>query len=208
MITCKEDLIGKVIRIRSKEDADLVMRVCARFGIYVGEWQCCSYVPFKSVAAKISHNHGNTYSCKLIFTDSYEEKPETAEEFQDLSDLTLSDLKPRTKVEYKKVTESIFDLKDEFESGNLFFKADTDSEYHRVDAIKVLGLNFDKSNLYRKVERQVEWWDDAVDYLKSNCKGVTAAGYCTDTNSIAITGHMNQEQCYDFARILLEQEGE
>lgn len=122
--------------------------------------------------------------------------------------LTLSDLKPRTKVEYEKVTESIFDLKDEFESGNLFFKADTDGEYHRVDAIKVLGLNFDKSNLYRKVERPVEWWEDAVEFVKENACNMNAIARNLASGGLYVEAKMTRDKWCDFARILLEQEGE
>lgn len=96
MITCKEDLIGTVIRVNNREDAELVTNVCKSIGIDIATWEETKYTKL-SVAAKISHDLGTRHSCKLIFSDSFKERKTTADEFRNLTEIPISELKIRTK---------------------------------------------------------------------------------------------------------------
>lgn len=58
----------------------------------------------------------------------------------------------RTKVEYVKVTESIFDLKEEFESGELWSLC-CDGEYELIDSEKQLAADKALDCIYRKVTK-------------------------------------------------------
>lgn len=111
--------------------------------------------------------------------------------------------KPRTKLGYEKVTDSIFDLKDEFESGKLHYNFGDDEWFTYKDEAS-FATGFKEGNVYRKVERPVEWFDDAVEYLNQNRQ----SGSCDEQGVLSVGADMTRDQWCDFARILLEQEGE
>lgn len=107
------------------------------------------------------------------------------------------------RTEYVKVTESIFDLKEEFERGELYFMATTDCEYHKIDAIKVLGLNFDKKNIYRRIEKEVDWSEAVSDYFfETKWIGID----CSIEESIAESNY--REEFLEMCRVVLRATGE
>ena len=59
--------------------------------------------------------------------------------------------KPRTKVEYEKVTESIFDLREEFERGELHYDFGDDDWFTFNDEASLVA-GFKEGNVYRRIE--------------------------------------------------------
>ena len=80
--------------------------------------------------------------------------------------LTLSDLKPRTKTEFVKVTGSIFDLKDLLENEELYFSTDTD-EYDYCNNERDLCAAVYNGNIYRKVETEIDERQEFIDAYAS-----------------------------------------
>jgi hypothetical protein len=85
---------------------------------------------------------------------------------------------PRTKTEYVKVTDSIFDLQVDFERGELWFFKPVDffnpvKRYMTIKCIIQLAELIETKNVYRKVETEITWQDEAKDLLLSQayCEG-------------------------------------
>lgn len=76
----------------------------------------------------------------------------------------LSEIK-RTRTEYEKVTESIFDLKDEFERGELYCKHEFAREYSQVINTQTLAQSLHCGYCFRKVEKEIDWRDESHGYL-------------------------------------------
>ncbi|QGF20985.1 hypothetical protein PP409_gp03 [Vibrio phage Seahorse] len=132
------------------------------------------------------------------------------------SSVDLNQEKPRTKVEYEHLDQSnfnVWDLKPLLDNGELYSKT-SDGEYDQYSKSSPTYMlrHFMEYGVYRKVERQVEWWEDAVEYLNSK-GGFDASGNSEEGLWIRLKANttgvaMTRDQWCDFARILLEQEGE
>lgn len=91
--------------------------------------------------------------------------------------------KPRTKVEYEKVTESIFDLKEEFERGELYYRSNSKVippyEYEKIKTIYVLCncAAYSNPNLYRRIETPINERDEFIDAVEKISEDV-ASEYC------------------------------
>lgn len=135
MIACKEDLIGKYVETQNEELLDLFYDACERFGInWLGGNRPRDFTPYLSrigVERDLTIRQG--------FADG-QYKP-----------LTLSDLKPRTKVEYVKVTDSIWHLESDFKAGDLF-AFDGQDNYVQIEAEGDFTLSHSADNLYRCIE--------------------------------------------------------
>lgn len=213
MITCKQDLINTYIENDHGELRDLYVKNAVKLGFRL-DW--LSHSPDGPLNKIVATCHWNGEECAFTGQTSY--LPISTVDMSSLRKLTISDLKPRTKVGYEKVTESIFDLKDDFESGILFTKK-FNQEWHQIKTEEQLGnllsMNDDptKNGIYRKVERSVEWWEDAVEYIRS-LNGEANAIDFTDADgdgkkmAMNISVVLDERQAKDFARILLEQECE
>ncbi|QGZ13235.1 hypothetical protein PP410_gp18 [Vibrio phage NF] len=125
--------------------------------------------------------------------------------------------KPRTKVGYEKVefeqNEIWKAFKEHQEVGFLYVNT-SDGFECLLDGVFNLAMAISQGDqLYRKVERPVEWWEDAVEYIRS-LNGEANAIDFTDASSdgkkmaMNISVVLDERQAKDFARILLEQEGE
>lgn len=205
MITCKEDLINTYIENDHGELRDLYVEAMNLFGINAGDGKSFNYLfsgDKKYIACMTEFNRNGQSEWSSNYQDVME-----------LKKLTLSDLKPRNKVEYEKVTESIFDLKDEFCAGLLFTKK-FNQEWHQIKTEEQLGnllsMNDDptKNGIYRKVERPVEWWEDAAEFVKENSCNLHPKANHLDDGGFYVESKMTRDQWCDFARILLEQEDE
>lgn len=84
--------------------------------------------------------------------------------------LTLSDLKPRTRTEYEKVTESIFGLRDEFERGELYCKFEHAREYTQITNAQTLSQDLHRGCCYRLVEKEIDWQDEVVRFMEGEPK--------------------------------------
>ena len=116
--------------------------------------------------------------------------------------------KPRTKPSYEKVEDA--------KAGDLLF-VKNDDEYtecivicwhpHRpeivVETDEMIGTAT-LEDLYRKVEKPIEWWEDLVECIDNTTDG---SGYAESIKGekLHVTASMTRDQWCDFARILLEQ---
>lgn len=74
----------------------------------------------------------------------------------------------RTRTEYEKVTESIFDLRDEFERGELYGKiGDT---YELISSTHSLALSMGVGMCYRRVEVEI---DERKEFIDMACEAVS-----------------------------------
>lgn len=89
---------------------------------------------------------------------------------EECRELTLSDLKPRTSTEYEKVTESIFDLRDEFERGELYMKLS--GELLPVPNETQLSILLDHKQCYRKIEKEIDWRDGIYEWQHTKKIGI------------------------------------
>lgn len=152
MITCKEDLHNTWIKNDKGELRDLYISVAASFGIknetcmgglkFIGifsEWGGCGFV-------------GNT--SELLFDQESRKQ------------LTIKDLKKEKpeSTKFVKVEESIFDLKGEFERGELY-SSDCEGHYTQIKCEKKFYLAAYKDSIYRKVE--IDWRDELVSFVDS-----------------------------------------
>ncbi len=160
----------------------------------------------------------------------------------DYKKLTLSDLKPRTKVELEPIkrepvsTECKWDLKGqgqekprtkvehekvEFEPEEIWkaFKEHQEVGYLYVntpdgfeclfDGVFNLAMAISQGDqLYRKVERPVEWWEDAVEFIVENDDDDLSSYFDKQSGNLRVNTNLPRDKWCDFARILLEQEGE
>lgn len=194
MIKCKEDLINTVVFCPHGELRDLYIQKCKEFGI---EW---------------NHHNLNIDNYSLLYIDHAGNLQGVITEVDDCYEpvklLTLEDLNPTvspgTRITYEKVMEPIFDLREEFESGKLYFDKDqcshrvfvSQSRYLEVKDLFDLSQAVLDSNLYRKVETPMDWKEILVEILP--------AGHGVVYSSIPC--HINIEGCYNKgqAKVLAE----
>lgn len=207
MITCKEDMRGCYAPRCDKEVFELFMDKCDEFGI---KW-----------ADRREDPRDCQFGEAVVFSGNEEDKlthgGEVIMNQKGYKRLTLSDLKPRTKVVYEKVefepNEIWKAFKEHQEVGYLYVNT-SDGFECLLDGVFNLAMSISQGDqLYRKVERPVEWFDDAVEYIRS-LNGEANAIDFTDASSdgkkmaMNISVVLDERQAKDFARIILEQEGE
>jgi hypothetical protein len=169
MITCKEDLIGTEFKITCKEEANLLKSKCELFGIEHATWSCCNYSD--GVMRGIIGKDLDTYhSCKLLFT-SREEGACSMPEFRSLRFVDIKELSKPKPTKFVKVEESIFDLKEEFDSGELYFRWLGNGEqgsggvgYDQIDDINMLLVRWEEKRVYRQVE--IDWRSELREALE------------------------------------------
>lgn len=84
------------------------------------------------------------------------------------TELTLSDFKPKkTRTEWVKVDDSIFDLRPDFECGELYFKG-PDGRYKKVLSSSFLAASLECKSIYRKVEKVIDWRVEATIFISDN----------------------------------------
>lgn len=204
MITCKEDLLD------TQASGDLV-------------------VPFQELAFKLGIGwspNGNDMvvreNCGVIVCRVFGHGLELAHRHnlgENLKQLTLSDLRPRTKVEYELIKfESTAGAYRAMLDGEKLYSQDGESEFLfdgknfvGIDSdggVYTLECHSDNEPFYRKVERPVEWWEDAVEFVKENACNMNAIARNLADDGLYVEAKMSRDQWCDFARIILEQEGE
>jgi len=122
--------------------------------------------------------------------------------------------KPPVTVGYEKVTESIFDLKDEFERGVLFTKK-FNQEWHKIKTEVQLGgllsMNDDptKNGIYRRIEKTVDWQNAVVECMKGQPEdGATMNQDLVDELNAAGWGYMTDNDFLEMCRVALHANGE
>lgn len=117
--------------------------------------------------------------------------------------------KPRTKEVYEKVTESIFNLKEDFKNGKLFTKK-FNQEWHQIKSEVQLGgllsMNDDptKNGIYRKVEKEIDWRDEVSDFVINN----NIIYSCNGNKHIIALAEYTDEQFLEMCRVALRATGE
>lgn len=111
----------------------------------------------------------------------------------------LTEIKP-TPTKFVKVEESIFDLKEEFERGELYrvyAHHGDDPMYGAIDSEFSLIQAADRSNIYRKVE--IDWRESVISIVPHNY-GVSAWGEV----DLRIDGSYSKEQALILANAIIE----
>ena len=172
MIKCKEDLINTYIENDHGELRDLYIKKAIELGF--------SHQGYRDRDLNW-YNLDFIGICEGWDNDMLGQTMSEGEKIDDYEckKLTLSDLKPRTRTEYEKVTESIFDLRDEFGRGELYFDRDrcTGGIYVSSDQYqKIRDMNdFSQAalnNIYRKVEKEIDWRDDICEWQHTKKIGI------------------------------------
>ena len=118
----------------------------------------------------------------------------------------------RTRTEYEKVTESIFDLRDEFEHGELY---GDNTGVTKIETLAHLGACCQVGNVFRKVEKEIDWRDEVREFLES-CKQIsnssqlesfTYKGGCSDKN-VQIENELHDNEFLELCRVALRANGE
>lgn len=152
MITCKEDLHNTWIKNDKGELRDLYISVASSFG--VKNETCMGGLPFIGIFSEWGECGfvGNT--SELLFDQESRKQ------------LTIKDLKKEKPkpTKFVKVEESIFDLKGEFERGELY-SSDCEGHYTQLKCEKKLYLAAHQDSVYRQVE--IDWRDELDSYLDS-----------------------------------------
>ena len=198
MITCKEDLINTYIKNDHGELRELYLSACNKFGLhsYVGDNS-----DFNSefyVESFILCNEFSLPDSEGVLQDS---------NFSSGKEITILDLKPRTKPSYEKVEYA--------NKGDLLF-VKNDDEYTEclvigwhphhpaivIETGEMIGTAT-LDDLHRKVEKPIEWWEDAAEF--ANNSDDMLVQYNKEDDSISMLGTFSRNDACDFARILLEQ---
>lgn len=209
MITCKEDLINTYIENDHGELRDLYLSKCEYFGFLSNSGRKPTEMAESSAPyfGMTETDGALSYSTNWSFADNGCKK------------LTLSDLKPRTKVEYELIKfESTAGAYRAMLDGEKLYSQDGESEF-LFDGKNFVGIDIDggvytlecHSNnepFYRKVERPVEWWDDVVEFIVENDDDDLSAYFDKQSGNLRVNTNLPRDKWCDFARILLEQEGE
>lgn len=155
MIKCKEDLINTYIENDRGELRDLYISALGRFGV-----DTCESDEHFLIYEPDDYPHMDTAGSGWYnYTNSRR--------------LTLSDLKPRTRTEYVKVTESIFGLRDEFERGELYHKFEHAREHSKVKNTESLSQALNNGCCYRKVEKEIDWREDVSNFVDDKYSYIT-----------------------------------
>lgn len=191
MITCKEDLINTYIYDDGGELRDAYFSIAEKFGFLIDEGD---------------YNLG---IISVMEDCKYVQDINSLELVRKCKKLTLSDLKPRTKVEYEKAEfepEEIWKAFKEHQEVGYLYVNTSDGFECLLDGVFNLAMAISQGDqLYRKVERPVEWFDDLSDFINSD--SVTGKANYED-GKLIIGASFTHEQLCDLARIALEQEDE
>ena len=106
----------------------------------------------------------------------------------------------RTRTEYEKVTESIFDLRDEFERGGLYSYY-MNGKHTKVTNEDDLLENYKDKNLYRKVEKDIDWRDEVHECL-------SGIGYHWATPIAEVINDDESDYFLELCRVALRANGE
>ena len=123
------------------------------------------------------------------------------------SSVDLNQEKPRTKIEYEKLDESnfnVWDLKPLLENGELYSKTSKgDYVLYSANAPTYMLMHFNEYGVYRKVDRSVEWWEDAAEFVGENACNMSAIARILADDGLYVEAKMTRDQWLDFARVLL-----
>lgn len=177
MITCKEDLQNTYVKNDNGELANCYISASKRFGF----------------SQLIVNKESASY---FVCGDETIGGRTTSDCFDNLKQLKLSDFKPQkpTRTEYVKVTESIFDLKEEFEKGRLFHNECV------IRSATALAECYTKDNIYRRIEKEVDWRDEVITTAPAGY-GISKSGEFN--GQLVIDGIYSKEQAIALAESII-----
>ena len=155
MITKKEDLINTYIVNDHGELRDLYISALGRFGV-----DTCESDEHFLIYEPDDYPHMDTASFGW-------------NNYNNSRRLTISDLKPRTRTKYERVTESIFDLRDEFERGELYCKHEHAREFTQVINTQTLAQALHGGYCFRKVEKEIDWREEVSNFVDDKYSYIT-----------------------------------
>lgn len=112
--------------------------------------------------------------------------------------------KPRTRTEYEKVTGSIFDLRNEFERGELYYNFGNEEWITYRDEAS-LAIGFKEGNIHRKVEKEIDWREEVRSFLK---KPSVDGKFSIDKHCITIDCTFSESEFLELCRVALRANGE
>jgi hypothetical protein len=179
MITCKEDLYGTHVLLSDGEALEIyvnlineleIAEIKIRAGdcedaieVHKAEWEPSGW------GASFATLVGLDFGSKRLTLEDFKPQAKGVECANGLHPIgvecELKDLKPKP-TKFVKVEESIFDLKEEFESGELYFDAGELSDgyalsisgYVKINSKETLCDCYSDGNVYRQVE--LDWRDE------------------------------------------------
>ena len=185
MITCKEDLIGTYILNDCGELREMYIKKALELGLSVNS-ACLTTNSDLIFTKSQSADFGMV---DHAITIEYLERT-----YGTQREVTLMDLKP---TKFVKVEESIFDLKEEFELGELYCKnLCASDDYTKLNTEVALFGCAAAGNVYRKVE--VDWVESVI--------GLAPVGYGIDrsfSHRLGIAGSYNKEQALTLANAII-----
>lgn len=157
MITCKEDLINTYIENDFGELRDLYIKKAIELGV-----KTCERGRFEYLLDKVTIGVRDWgYGAQLEWNNRC---------FGDAKYLTLSDLKPPTKVVYEKVNfssvgECVQSVHDNY--GEYFFLNNGTGEYQLAE-YQDSAWYWKEDNIYIKVEKEIDWREEVHNKLQSD----------------------------------------
>ena len=176
----------------SWEDKLLYIKAC--IGEDIPHNKICGHATLsKDVLLSLYRGAWYIYCCDngMIVYDGKTNKPAIGGRVE----VRLSDLKPKP-TKFVKVEESIFDLKEEFERGELFTKLG-DTYIPLSDCEKAFASSLLASSIYRQVE--IDWVESVI--------GLAPIGYGVDrslSHRLGISGSYDKEQALILANAIIE----
>ena len=97
----------------------------------------------------------------------------------------------------------------DFEQGKELFRCSGSGRDHGYLKIETIEELFDSiiedEQLYIKVTKPIEWWEDAVDFIVENKDDELSAYFDKQSGYLRVNASLPRDKWCDFARILLEQ---
>ncbi|CAM0103148.1 hypothetical protein VPH166E361_0023 [Vibrio phage 166E36-1] len=192
MVTCKEDLLNTYIKTGDKELAKLYIEALAKYNLHK-----LDKVPVVHYLLERDHV---SFSYISVSSGSVAQWWHEVH-MENFRELTMKDfLPPKTKTAYEKVTESIFDLKEEFENGELYYSA-VGQLFTQIKGIQPLIEGLYLGCVYREVgEKPVSWQEQISEEYKFT--------YVEKEDSFVQVGGTSSEDMIKFAKRVLELSGE
>lgn len=182
MIKQKEDLLGKKVRYQGESQWEIIKKVCELSGIEHGTWSGCDHFTGNTVAF-ISHSGVSELNSKVISSQEkyWECDEETSTEFRNLTEIPFSGFEnylnsSKVTPQYKYTpieVESVFDLKEMFESGEIYFRwlgneveGSGGVGYDKITTENMLICRYEEGRLLKR--ERLSWQDVAQEFIKSD----------------------------------------
>ena len=111
-------------------------------------------------------------------------------QFDEILKMSPISQEPRTKVEYVEVTDSIFDLRPDFEAGELFSKVNHARDYSTINNTQTLAQALHQSCCYRRIETPITereaFIEAAIHELKSGMSDIDYAKALFDSGKFKL----------------------